>query len=129
DNNIGMRTLSYGEGYSLPHVVLHKVKNPADFPLVTDTTMSITKFPGRGARVWAPANWAANANASSRGMIWLAHFNRANVLFADGHAEASDPGRLLRTSIVNKKVQGELKYGITHYATEDFKQQAQNLLN
>lgn len=122
ERNAGMRDLNWGSDPTkqsvLPHVRPSKVKRNTQFPVLIDSTMSVQKFPGRGARSWAPNAWAVNANASSRGMIWLAHRNRANVLFADGHAEACDAGRLLETSIVNSVVSGKSKYGITHWANE-----------
>lgn len=124
--NPGMRDLRWGaaakdsDKSTMPHLAMHQIKSPVDFPLVADTTMAPTKFPGRGARIWTPHQHAQASNASSRGEIWLAHFDRANVLFADGHAESCDRDRLLRAPIFNKMVSGKPTYGITHWATVDF---------
>jgi len=122
--NSGMAEVTWGSDPTkpsrFPYVRLSGVKTASNFPLLTDSTMAISKFPGRGARIWAPNAFAVAGNASSRGMVWLPHFNRANVLFADGHVETSDPGRLLATGIVNSVVAGVTKYGITNWATENF---------
>ena len=126
--NPGMGEVTWGSDPTkpsrFPYVKLSGVKSASDFPLLSDSTMAITKFPGRGARIWAPNAWAVAANASSRGMVWLPHSNRANVLFADGHVETSDTERLLTTRIVNSVVAGVTKYGITHWATENLVQQS-----
>jgi prepilin-type processing-associated H-X9-DG protein len=104
----------------LPYIKLSRVRRASEFPLLADFAMAISKFPGRGARFWLPSAFAVSANASSRGMIWLPHSNRANVLFADGHAESCDTGQLMNTLIVNKVSGGVTKYDITHWATEKF---------
>lgn len=130
-NNNGMGDRKWGSDPSkqsdMPFIQPAKVPFPSDFPLLSDSTMAITKFPGRGARIWIPNNWAVAANASSRGMIWLAHRNQANVLFADGHAESCDTDRLLHTSIVHDLTAKVFHYGITHWCTEDMKQETKPL--
>jgi prepilin-type processing-associated H-X9-DG protein len=124
ERNRGMIQVQWGSNPAkqsvLPYLNLSRTKRPSDFPLLLDSTMAVTKWAGRGARFWAPNNFAVTSNASSRGMVWLPHNNRSNVLFLDGHAEGCDPGRLMNTSIVNKVTAGVTTYGITHWATEKF---------
>jgi prepilin-type processing-associated H-X9-DG protein/prepilin-type N-terminal cleavage/methylation domain-containing protein len=127
DRNPGMIQVEWGNNPTklsvLPYLKLSKTKRPTDFPLLLDSTMAINKWAGRGARFWAPNAFAVSANASSRGMVWLPHNNRSNVLFLDGHAEGCDTGRLKSTSIVNSVTAGVTSYGIDHWATENFVQE------
>lgn len=131
DRNFGMDELKWGSDPSkpslFPYVKLSSVREPTNFPLLLDSTMAINKFPGRGARAWAPNAWAVSANASSRGMVWLPHRDRANVLFADGHVETCDTEALLSTRIVHSMTAGKPNYGITHWATEALVQQSRPL--
>jgi prepilin-type processing-associated H-X9-DG protein/prepilin-type N-terminal cleavage/methylation domain-containing protein len=126
--NPGMFEAKWGSNAAqpsiLPYIKLSRTRRASEFPLLLDSTMAIDKFPGRGARFWAPNAFAVSANASSRGMVWLPHNNRTNVLFADGHAETCDVGRLKNTSIVHSVVAGVTKYGITHRATENLVQES-----
>ncbi|CAN5367846.1 hypothetical protein BH10PLA1_BH10PLA1_01560 [soil metagenome] len=127
--NPAMSTVTWGidptNRSTFEFLKLSAIKNPSDFPMILDSTMAISKFPGRGARQWSPSAFAVSANASSRGMVWLAHENRCNVLFADGHAECCDVGRLMNTSIVHSVTAGVTKYGIHNWATENFSLESQ----
>ena len=76
---------------------LSSIRDNTNFLLVGDT--SITQGSGtfdadEGSYVWE-SYAAANTGGAAPAGLWAVHNNRVNGLFADGHAETCDKGRLL----------------------------------
>jgi prepilin-type processing-associated H-X9-DG protein len=100
---------------------LTKARPATDYLLVADTSYSdgsqVGYFPDTGSYTW----WAwliSSGGGNARG-IWAAHFERANGLFADGHAEPCDRGRL--RGVVNYNPNAFDRHGVTAWKTEKFK--------
>ncbi len=105
---------------------LPKIMRTADFILVADSSMSDGRQPtfdvDQGSPLWHSNNkWSGGANAMA---LWAAHMNRVNGLFADGHAESCDAGRLLGAANWNGNKNpprpSNRTTGITYWKNEDF---------
>ena len=82
---------------------LSRIQRATDFLLLGCT--SITQGSGtfdcdQGSYVWQSYRDANTGGAAPAG-LWAAHLNQVNGIFADGHGERMDKGRLLGTSNVN----------------------------
>ncbi len=94
---------------------LSKVKRFSDFALVFDTSRSMAHDRDTGSGSWWTDRYANNPN------VWMAHNERANGLFADGHVEACDGGRLMSVSNYNWTQGGGKVSGIAVWKTTKFK--------
>ena len=106
------------------------IRRSADFMLVGDTSYSNPG--GSGSGTFPPDTgcfgWISfgpmNTGATTRAALWAAHHNRVNGLFADGHAESCDKGRLLSSSNLNGNTvlggfPSNRPTGITFWRNED----------
>ncbi len=88
---------------------LSVIRWPSDYALVFDTSSGAGYDYDIGAIGWWTDRWFGGKSG-----IWMAHpKDRANGLFADGHAESCDAGRLLRTSNYNYSDGAGKKPGIS----------------
>jgi prepilin-type N-terminal cleavage/methylation domain-containing protein len=83
---------------------LARIQRNTDFLLLGCT--SITQGSGtfdcdQGSYVWFSYREAAPGGGATPAGLWAAHLNMVNGIFADGHGERMDAGRLLGTSNVN----------------------------
>ena len=101
-------------------VRLGKLRKTSDFALLIDT---ITLPWSGGAPTAGAADWATDRKLGgyvSDGCIWLAHANRANVMFADFHVESCDTARLKKTSNDNYN-DGNNTFGISYWVDGNFR--------
>jgi prepilin-type processing-associated H-X9-DG protein len=84
---------------------LDRIERPADYLIAIDTSSNRNDgMPNRPFEMGSYGFYTDRTNASSNineEAVWMAH-GRANGVFADGHAEACDGERLLRTSNANR---------------------------
>jgi prepilin-type N-terminal cleavage/methylation domain-containing protein len=106
---------------------LARIQRSTDFLLLGCT--SITQGSGtfdcdQGSYVWQSYRDANTGGAAPAG-LWAAHLNLVNGIFADGHGERMDKGRLLGTSNVNGNTTAagfpsDRAYGVSWWKNEIF---------
>jgi prepilin-type N-terminal cleavage/methylation domain-containing protein/prepilin-type processing-associated H-X9-DG protein len=105
---------------------LGSIPRPSDFVLLADTSYNDTLRVRYGSAAWRSDRlYNETVNIGTNGIgksgIWMAHLkNRANVLFADFHAESADPGRLTTTSNFNYLDGTGTKTGISWWKDTTF---------
>lgn len=101
-----------------------KIKQISDYAILADSSFSDgTEVPTYYPDTGASGFYVDRSNAGSTGKnqaLWMAHLNWINVLFADGHAESCDAGRLMHTSNSNYNG-GNERQGISHWKDNNFK--------
>ena len=85
-------------------VKITKIQARDDYVLLADSahqnastggqSKSLRSYPPLGGYAWSPSDVATAGDGGFETGMWLAHFNRANALFADGHVETCDVDRL-----------------------------------
>jgi prepilin-type N-terminal cleavage/methylation domain-containing protein/prepilin-type processing-associated H-X9-DG protein len=96
---------AYGVTITMHAIHLAKVRQPARYPLLFDTSAMDDYRYRLGADTWSSESiirpgggaWANQAKG-----IWLVHNHRANGLFADFHVESCDGEALKRVSTPNR---------------------------
>jgi prepilin-type N-terminal cleavage/methylation domain-containing protein/prepilin-type processing-associated H-X9-DG protein len=107
-------------------VKLAKIRRPTDYLLVGDTSANngvAGGFKDTGTYFWQPQSFSSGGGAQNERGLWAAHNNRVNGVFADGHAESSDLGRLTGASNVNGNATAVAPrgkgFGISAWKNED----------
>jgi len=101
---------------------LNRIKTPTTFPILFDSS-GMDDYRWRlGSKTWDPEGiGAANHNGSATdnqvNSIWLAHNEKANGLYADGHVEASDYNNFRNASNYNRYT--STKSGIRRWKNGD----------
>jgi prepilin-type N-terminal cleavage/methylation domain-containing protein/prepilin-type processing-associated H-X9-DG protein len=106
---------SSGPGFSMEAIRLARVRRSSSYPLLMDSSafstlnlQSSAQNDGRyrlGGTSWNPENFSrpgGGAWLNQTHGIWLAHFERANAVFADFHVEACDWKALEKMSTPNR---------------------------
>jgi prepilin-type N-terminal cleavage/methylation domain-containing protein/prepilin-type processing-associated H-X9-DG protein len=108
-------------------VRLSKIHRPTDYLLIGDTSANnglAGGFRDTGHYFWQPGSFNSGGGAQNEEGLWAAHNNRVNAVFADGHAESADKGKLLGASNVNAKTPAiaprAAGFGIGAWKNEDF---------
>ena len=108
---------SYGAGYGGPdaggkdaYILSYKgVRHPSSTVMVADS------FRNDGGEAFSPGSWVCpfpimrydSYNPTVYGHLWMAHSNRANIGFVDGHVASVQSGQL-QYKDPNKPVAGEI---------------------
>lgn len=111
-------------------IFLTRTPTPSDYLLVGCTswynTALSTFFIDQGSYSWISYGGDIGSGGQFAG-LWAAHMNQVNAVFADGHAESCDKGRLLGTSNPNGNSTANSPAdnsthatGITWWKNEDF---------
>ena len=86
---------------------LGMVKQSTDYILLIDSAMQdgnlAPLYKESPAAVYSLNTWLPQSptGGGQCGAVWLAHLNKANALFADGHTETCEPSRILGASNLN----------------------------
>lgn len=106
---------------------LGSIPRQSDFVLVADTSYNDTIRVRYGSIAWRSDRLYSETvnigtNGTGKSGIWMAHLkDRANVLFADFHAESASPGRLTTTSNYNYIDGAGTKTGISWWKDTSFR--------
>ncbi len=102
-------------------IKLGRVRQTTDYLLVGCTTAGVTGSPGLGTGSYIWNSFREGNTGGGRSMLWAAHLNRVNGVFADGHAEACDKGRLLSAWNWNNNTTPSVRLrGISYWRSEKF---------
>ncbi len=99
-------------------IQLSAVPQPADFALIFDTAKVLDGYATMGAADWFSDR--AYQGTETRA-VWMAHPSGANALFADGHAETCDAGRLKSVSNHNELGSAVAKRGISVWKDQNLR--------